>query len=167
MSKAKSKGSRYENEVVKLVQDYGLAANRVPMSGAIKGFDNDVVIGDLLRVETKYRKNGNGFISIIPWVEDSLNFVLISGNLAAARLSVALPFFRQVIDEKPDIEVQCSIKSNNRSFKVVESWLDQGDCPCDVLMCRIPRNEWLVIVRHDEGLIHFNNSPTKGLLKLV
>jgi len=41
---SKQKGSRYELEVVKALQGRGLAAEKVPLSGAVKGgrFDSDI-----------------------------------------------------------------------------------------------------------------------------
>jgi len=57
----KRKGSAFEREVVAGLQDLGLAAERVPLSGAVKGgsFDRDVecpVRGELWRLECKRRK---------------------------------------------------------------------------------------------------------------
>ena len=59
-SKAKIKGTRVENDIVKLYQKEGYKARRQPMSGAISAFPHDVFIDDLhegTNAEVKARKN--------------------------------------------------------------------------------------------------------------
>jgi hypothetical protein len=51
----KTKGSGYEREVVALAQEVGLYARRVPLSGAMQEYPNDVQIGDYT-YELKRRK---------------------------------------------------------------------------------------------------------------
>ena len=46
-SKAKRKGTRVENEIVKLFQAEGFNARRQPLSGAIQAFPHDVQVMDL------------------------------------------------------------------------------------------------------------------------
>lgn len=58
---SKNKGSGFEREVVRLLQEYGIAAEKVPLSGAVKGgkYDCDVsvpVLGIDRKVECKRRK---------------------------------------------------------------------------------------------------------------
>jgi hypothetical protein len=54
------KGSSFEREVVRLLQEHGLAGERVPLSGSVKGrFDHDVycpIRGIDRRIECKRRK---------------------------------------------------------------------------------------------------------------
>lgn len=57
----KRKGSSFEREVVHALQDLGLAAERVPLSGAVKHpkFDHDITVpvrGHDVRLEAKRRK---------------------------------------------------------------------------------------------------------------
>ena len=69
-SKAKIKGTRVENEIVKLYQKEGYRARRQPMSGAISAFPHDVFIDDLhegTNAEVKARKNGEGFKQLESW----------------------------------------------------------------------------------------------------
>jgi hypothetical protein len=42
---SKQKGSRYELEVVRALQDHGIAAEKIPLSGAVKGgsFEGDIL----------------------------------------------------------------------------------------------------------------------------
>lgn len=60
-NKAKQKGDRAEREIVHLHTELGIAAQRVPLSGAAGGlFAGNVVIADM-KAEVKARKSGNGF----------------------------------------------------------------------------------------------------------
>jgi len=64
---AKRKGSCFEREVVKLLQELGLAAERVPLSGAVKTsrFDHDICVpvrGEDVRIEAKRRARAFGTI---------------------------------------------------------------------------------------------------------
>lgn len=74
----KRKGSEFEREVVRILQDHGLAAERVPLSGAVKSasFDRDItcpVRGKDQRVECKRRARQFG--SIDKWLGG--NFALV------------------------------------------------------------------------------------------
>jgi Holliday junction resolvase len=68
---SREKGSRTERAVVRLLQERGLAAERVPLSGAARGrFGGDVslpVLGVDRRVEVKCR--GNGFRELYKWLD--------------------------------------------------------------------------------------------------
>jgi hypothetical protein len=76
-SKSKNKGSRYELEVVRLFQEFGLAAEKVPLSGALGGkYTADVTVplwGRDKRIECKRR--AGGFKTIYGWLAD--NFALV------------------------------------------------------------------------------------------
>jgi hypothetical protein len=67
----RQKGNRTERAVVALLQQHGLAAERVPLSGAARGrFGGDVsvpVLGRDLRAEVKAR--ANGFNRLYDWLE--------------------------------------------------------------------------------------------------
>jgi len=54
------KGKAGENEVIKLLQKYGIEAERVPLSGALKSskYAGDVVPANGKRIEVKRRKTG-------------------------------------------------------------------------------------------------------------
>lgn len=60
---SKRKGNGYEREVVSDLQDLGIAAVRVPLSGAVKGdkFDHDICVpvrGKDKKMECKRRRKG-------------------------------------------------------------------------------------------------------------
>ena len=67
---SRQKGNRTERAIVRLLQDRGFAAERVPLSGAARGrFSGDVsvpVLGSDRRVEVKCR--GNGFRELYRWL---------------------------------------------------------------------------------------------------
>jgi Holliday junction resolvase len=68
---SRQKGNRTERAIVRLLQEHGLAAERVPLSGAARGrFGGDVsvpVIGRDLRCEVKCR--GGGFRRLYDWLD--------------------------------------------------------------------------------------------------
>jgi Holliday junction resolvase len=67
---SREKGNRTERAIVRLLQERGLAAERVPLSGAARGrFGGDVsvpVLGIDRRVEVKCR--GKGFRELYKWL---------------------------------------------------------------------------------------------------
>jgi Holliday junction resolvase len=68
---SRQKGNRTERAIVRLLQDHGFAAERVPLSGAARGrFGGDVsvpLLGIDRRVEVKCR--GNGFRQLYEWLK--------------------------------------------------------------------------------------------------
>lgn len=72
--RSKKKGYDGEAEVVKLLQKYGIEAERVPLSGALKSqkYSCDVHIPGIdKRVEVKRRKSG--LKTIQKWLEEDQN----------------------------------------------------------------------------------------------
>lgn len=74
MGKAqRDKGARVERALIKLLQDKGFAAERVPLSGAMHGrFGSDIsmpLLGKDLRIEVKCR--ANGFNRLYDWLAGS------------------------------------------------------------------------------------------------
>jgi len=67
--RSRRKGARVEREVVALLREAGIPAERVPLSGAAGGsFTGDVVIADRWRAEVKARKSGDGFKTLAGWL---------------------------------------------------------------------------------------------------
>jgi hypothetical protein len=68
---SRNKGNRVERAVVRALQDHGFAAERVPLSGAVRGrFGSDVsvpLLGIDRRVEVKCR--GDGFRELYKWLD--------------------------------------------------------------------------------------------------
>jgi Holliday junction resolvase len=68
---SRDKGNRTERAIVRLLQERGFAAERVPLSGAAHGrFGGDVsipLLGTDRRIEVKCR--GNGFRQLYDWLE--------------------------------------------------------------------------------------------------
>jgi len=68
---SRDKGNRLERAVVRLLQDRGLGAERIPLSGSADGsFSGDVtppLIGRDLTIECKSR--AKGFIKLYAWLE--------------------------------------------------------------------------------------------------
>ncbi len=74
---SRRKGDRFERECVALFQDHGIAAERVPLSGATGGsFSGDVtvpILGIDQRLEAKIRRSG--FKQIRKWITG--NYALV------------------------------------------------------------------------------------------
>ena len=75
--KSRDKGCRTERAIVNLLKDSGIPAERVPLSGSVKGsFGGDVIIsGDndgngKQKIEIKCR--ANGFNRLYAWLEDNV-----------------------------------------------------------------------------------------------
>ena len=68
---SRDKGNRTERAIVRLLQERGFAAERVPLSGSARGrFGGDVsipLLGTDRRAEVKCR--GNGFRQLYDWLE--------------------------------------------------------------------------------------------------
>jgi hypothetical protein len=80
---SRQKGNRTERAIVRLLQERGFAAERVPLSGAARGrFGGDVsvpLLGIDRRVEVKAR--GNGFKELYRWLNGADLLVLRADRL--------------------------------------------------------------------------------------
>ena len=78
---SRQKGNRAERALVKVLQEAGFAAERVPLSGAARGrFRGDLsipLLGVDRRVEVKCR--GNGFRRLYDWLGDH-DFLIVKAN---------------------------------------------------------------------------------------
>ena len=78
---SRDKGGRVERELVNKLKDAGMAAERVPLSGAAGGtFSGDVLIQDTLIAEVKARKEGAGFKTLEGWLGDNDMLLLKRNN---------------------------------------------------------------------------------------
>ena len=77
----RQKGNRIERAIVHALQDAGFAAERVPLSGAVRGrFGGDVsvpLLGVDRRVEVKAR--ANGFRRLYDWLGDH-DFLIVKAD---------------------------------------------------------------------------------------
>ena len=93
---SRDKGNRTERAIVRLLQERGIAGERVPLSGAARGrFGGDIsvpALGRDLRGEAKCRGDGGGFKSLYDWIEGR-DFLVIRADrkpmLVVARLELA------------------------------------------------------------------------------
>jgi hypothetical protein len=139
---AKQKGSRYEREFCERVQAYGLPAERVPLSGAMAGYPDDVVVCDSVRVECKYRKSGSGFARLHTWhAGDGTRLHLIDAGLMIYTLGdwCERVHCRQHGGEPFDLRTE---EKSTRAAMLL-TWI--GDA--DALALRRPRSPWLVAER--------------------
>jgi len=78
---SRQKGDRAERAIVRLLQEHGFAAERVPLSGSARGrFGGDVSVplfGIDRRCEVKNR--GNGFRRLYEWLEGN-DFLIVKAD---------------------------------------------------------------------------------------
>jgi len=98
-SKAKRKGTRVENEVVKLFKDLGFEARRQPMSGALMDFPHDVHVHDLFEgtnIEVKARNNGQGFAQLDNW-KGGADILILKKDFEKHNVYVEWDFFKELL----------------------------------------------------------------------
>lgn len=86
---SRDKGARVERELVAALNEVGLDAKRVPLSGAARGFKGDIIISNEFtsytrktwQVEVKARKDGSGFKTLEAWLGDN-DFLFLKRNNA-------------------------------------------------------------------------------------
>jgi hypothetical protein len=95
---SRDKGNRTERAIVRLLQERGLAGERVPLSGAARGrFGGDIsvpVLGRDLRGEAKAR--GNGFNRLYDWLEGR-DFLVIRADRKPLLVVVKLELAADVV----------------------------------------------------------------------
>jgi Holliday junction resolvase len=90
---SRQKGNRTERALVRLLQESGFAAERVPLSGAARGrFGGDVsvpLLGRDLRLEVKCR--GDGFRELYKWL-DGADVLIVKADRLEPLVIVPLKF---------------------------------------------------------------------------
>ena len=79
-SRSKQKGDRDERGLIARLAERGVSAHRVPLSGAVEGYEGDVIIEDKYVVECKVR--ARGFQQIYGWLEKHVDFLTIRQDRA-------------------------------------------------------------------------------------
>jgi Holliday junction resolvase len=94
---SRDKGNRAERAVVRLLQEYGFTAERVPLSGAARGrFGGDVsvpLLGRDRRAEVKCR--GNGFRQLYDWL-GTHDFLVVKADRSEPLIIVRLKFAAEI-----------------------------------------------------------------------
>lgn len=108
---SRNKGARVEREVVHICQEGGIAAERVPLSGAAGGsYKGDVsmpVLGHDVTLEVKAR--ASGFKQIYGWLADNYGIVLRADReqpLICIRLTDFVELARLSDEFRTQFEVQ-------------------------------------------------------------
>ena len=95
---SRQKGNRTERAVVRLLQERGLTAERVPLSGAARGrFGGDVsvpVLGVDRRVEVKCR--ADGFRGLYNWLA-GVDFLIVRADRRELLVVAPLKFAVEVV----------------------------------------------------------------------
>jgi Holliday junction resolvase len=94
---SRQKGNRAERAIVRLLQEYGFAAERVPLSGAARGrFGGDVSVPFLgvdRRCEVKARSDG--FRQLYAWLEGH-DFLIVRADRAEPLMVLPLKFAAEI-----------------------------------------------------------------------
>jgi Holliday junction resolvase len=95
---SRQKGNRTERAIVRLLQEHGLAAERIPLSGSAGGsFGGDITVPALgrdLRGEAKCR--GNGFNRLYEWLE-GVDFVVVRADRKPLLVIVPLELAAEIV----------------------------------------------------------------------
>jgi hypothetical protein len=90
---SRAKGNRVERQIVRLLQDHGFAADRVPLSGAACGrFGGDIsvpLLGVDRRVQVKCR--GEGFRRLYAWL-DGADLLIVGDDPSEPLVGLPLRF---------------------------------------------------------------------------
>ena len=101
MSSQKRKGTRVENEIVKLFIKEGFKARRQPLSGAIQDFPHDVRVTDLFggtTVEVKARKSGGGFTQLDRW-KGSADLLVLKRDFKEPMVYMSWNLYKEYLNE--------------------------------------------------------------------
>ena len=117
-SSHKRKGTRVENEVVKLFKHEGFNAIRQPLSGAIQDFPHDVQVKDLFggtTIEVKARKSGEGFTQLDKW-KGSADLLILKRDFQKPMVYLNWNLFKEFLNEyKENRQPRCSCQSGEQT----------------------------------------------------
>lgn len=117
MTKAREKGIRAEQGMVRYLTKNGIWADRVPLSGAVKGYKGDIRLGRHgspidLKAEVKARKDGLGFGLIKRWLGD--NFCLfLKQDRTPVLVTLRLEDFVKIYKAYQDLHMDSLAEAHN------------------------------------------------------
>jgi hypothetical protein len=94
---SRQKGNREERLVVRLLQEYGFAAERVPLSGAARGrFGGDVFV-PLLGRDTRcdVKNHADGFRELYSWL-GGRDFLIVKADRREPLIALPLKFAAEI-----------------------------------------------------------------------
>jgi hypothetical protein len=116
--RSRNKGARIEREIVRALQAKGLAASRVPLSGAVGGrFSGDVVLpllGRDLCVEVKAR--ADGFRELYSWLA-SRDVLIVKADRQPPLVVVRLALASEVAVRRGEARIKSSWLGNPMTAK--------------------------------------------------
>jgi hypothetical protein len=136
----KSKGRRYEREIIAILRERGLTVLDVAANcGVYSEHECDLLIdveGDLARGEVKFRHGGEGFKSVYKWLDavEGRCSVMWSDGYCTGTLDEYLALHDGIFDP---------YEIDRPMTGIVREWMKGRD----VLFCRMARRPWLVIWR--------------------
>lgn len=151
---SKSKGSRYERELVDIINRAGSRARRVPLSGSMRGYKGDVVVLDEIAIECKYSANGSGFKrlvelvepgTIVEWVgaDYALEAWHVSDWIHPLLLSQHHELWEQEFGRAHHLPKHVEVHSGHR-MTFVRNAIDQAE-GVNWAALRMPRHDWVMV----------------------
>jgi len=108
----RDKGARVEREIVNILKESGIQAERVPLSGAAGGsYTGDVVVLDKFRAEVKARKEGIGFALLYKWLSDN-DMLIVKQDRCKPLVVIPLDNLKEFLDEHQRIKTEDSRSSS-------------------------------------------------------
>lgn len=162
---SKSKGGRWERDFVAVCGLCGLGAKKVPLSGALADYPDDVVITVPVllpydvRVECKYRKGGAGFKRLYGWLGSATDLVLETDGLLVRRIE------HYAADVLANARIVQRAERKGASRKVMLDWMGEAN----VLALRMAtpargarqgKSPWLMVTRLGDSLAGLPIHPT-------
>lgn len=97
---SKKKGYRGENEIVHLLEKFNIPAERVPLSGALKGNlagdINTIIAGKEKKIESKRRKDG--FKELYKFIEqDQCNYIFMRADRKEWIVAMTFPEWLELV----------------------------------------------------------------------
>ncbi len=132
---SRSKGRKYENELVELLNAMGLPAWRVPLSGALGGrFSSDVRVNEA-RIEVKMRSKPTGFVKLLQ-------------NLPSVAYLDGTTYLVIKLEHLLGLDIQSIMKKEVQLPSAIRGWLKN----CDALAIRLPKrligdSGWMVVIK--------------------
>ena len=99
---SRNKGAAYEREIVNQLKDYGIEAERVPLSGAMKGnYGGDIKLGPVLGYIGECKRSKKSLSRIYKALEqDNADFLFARDDgketVAIVRMETLLTLFKQL-----------------------------------------------------------------------
>ena len=150
---SRSKGQRIERQALARLRDFGLDADRVPLSGAAGGryADDLVIYTDThdYRCEVKGRATGTGFARLYDWMESAIggiyrindDLICMDEDALEALMRADETGLQEFAQEMLD-----GVKTHSGNLKTIYRWIKHPNT--DFLMVKKDRAPFLFVLKN-------------------